>query len=33
MAENQRMVSARGELSLLALGLGTLKMGERRGQR
>lgn len=33
MAENQRMVSARGGLSLPALGLGTWKMGERRGQR
>ena len=33
MAENQRMVSARGGLSLPALGLGTWKMGEKRGQR
>ena len=33
MAENQRMVSARGGLSLPALDLGTWKMGERRGQR
>ncbi|MDA0231292.1 MAG: aldo/keto reductase [Proteobacteria bacterium] len=33
MTERQRMVSARGGVSLPALGLGTWKMGEKRGQR
>ena len=33
MTEGQRMVSARGGLQLPALGLGTWKMGEKRGQR
>ena len=32
MAENQRIVSARGGLSLPALDLGTWKMGEKRGK-
>ena len=33
MTERQRMVSARGGLQLPALGLGTWKMGEKRGQK